>query len=210
MGIDLIKLSRQVVRNVKDAAKPAQFLAKLGLEHPSWFKASPRSEAHPKPWPAGFDPKKSPVFAHNEVFIPAPPAQVFAALTDTSRWPSYLGDAGKIQLKSGAAPGGRLQLGTKYEWSFGEKLKNEVTLFEQDKAIGWTADGTGSLAFHRWILEPVPGGTRLITEEVTNGLGQELLGKGINPMLRAGHQLWLESLKKAVIAEGRGKPNDLH
>jgi len=50
-------------------------------------------------------------------------------------------------LKSGAAPGGALKLGTKCEWSFGEKLKNEVTRFEKDRAIGWVADGTGSMGF---------------------------------------------------------------
>lgn len=178
---------------------PATLLAHLTLKHRSWFKASKPADAHPRPWPTGFDPKTNPVFVHNEVFIPLPPREVFAGLVQSSRWPEYLGNAGKIDVRSGAGPGGTLQLGSRYEWKFGEKLKNEVTLFERDRAIGWVADGTGSKAFHRWILEPVPGGTRLITEEVQKGLVPNLSKKAVNPMLHGVHQWWLESLKAQLL-----------
>jgi uncharacterized protein YndB with AHSA1/START domain len=180
------------------------------LHIPHTFHASKRSDAHPMAWPAGFDPKKSPVFAHNEVFIPAPPDEVFRSLIDAKRWPEYLGRAGKIDVKSGAGPGGTLALGTSYEWNFGERLKNEVTLFEPGRTIGWTADGTGSKGFHRWILEPVPGGTRLITEECQTGITPKLFGKAINPGLHAMHQHWLESLKKHVLAERRAPASADH
>jgi len=191
---------------------PATLLAHIALEHRSWLKASHRSQAHPMPWPAGFEPSKSPVFAHNEVFIPLPPSAVFAGLVDAARWPKHLGNAGKIDVRSGAGPSGSLQLGTKYHWSFGEKLKNEVTLFQKDRAIGWVADGTGSMGFHRWILEAVPGGTRLITEETQHGLVPRLSNKAVNPMLHGVHQWWLQSLKEQLLADraaGR-KPNDLN
>lgn len=190
---------------------PATLLAHLTLHQKGWLHASKKSDSHPMPWPAGFEPKKSPVFAHNEVFIPLPPSAVFAGLVDAARWPEHLGNAGKIDIRSGGGPAGALQLGTRYRWSFGEKLKNEVTLFEPNRAIGWTADGTGSKGFHRWILVPVPGGTRLITEETQHGLVPKLAGKLTNPMLHGAHQWWLESLKKQLLtdrAAGR-TPNDL-
>jgi len=180
---------------------PARLLAHLALEHQGWLKASKKSEAHPMPWPAGFEPKNSAVFAHNEVFIPLPPSAVFAGLIDAARWPAHLGNAGKIDVRSGGGPDGSLQKGTRYEWSFGEKLKNEVTLFEPNRAIGWVADGTGSMGFHRWILEPVPGGTRLITEETQHGLVPKLSNKVVNPMLHGVHQWWLESLKAQLLTD---------
>jgi uncharacterized protein YndB with AHSA1/START domain len=185
-------------RSTTMAKTPLGFLLKLKLQHPEWFKASNRKQVHPMPWPAGFDPQKSGVFAHNEIIIPAPPSEVFKGLVEAKRWPEYLGNAGKIEGLTGAGPGGTLTLGSRYAWNFGERLKNEVTLFEQDRMIGWVAHGTGSTGFHRWILEPIPGGTRLITEEVQTGIVPRLAGRKINPMLHAGHQLWLESLKRHV------------
>ena len=83
--------------------------------------------------------------------------------------------------------------------TFGTNQKSKVTLFSPNSAIGWTAEGAGVKAFHRWLLYPVAGGTRVVTEECDNGFSLDMpvvgLKKLLNPGLHAAHQIWLEKLK---------------
>jgi uncharacterized protein YndB with AHSA1/START domain len=187
-------------RSENDAYRnPLQVMMTLRKRYRDWVVASDRKLANPKPWPAGFDPKTNPVFAYNEITISAPRGEVFTALTDATSWPAYYPNCSRVKLLPGAD--GRtptaLEAGTRFSWAtFGTSLTSEVSLYEKDDAIGWSAKSLGLTAFHRWILEPAPGGgTRLITEECQYGLTAKLSAPLLNPTMHGGHQLWLERLK---------------
>ncbi|MEZ6185827.1 MAG: SRPBCC family protein [Planctomycetota bacterium] len=167
----------------------------LRRRYPQWWRASSPSEADPRPWPAGFDPARG-IFGHNEVVIPRPPAEVFRALTDPSGWGQFYGTGGTITVVENPGPGGTLGLGSVFRWRpFASKHVSEVTRFEQDRALGWTAKGKGSWVYHRWFLEPVPEGTRVITEEIQTGWAVALAKPLMKKALPAAHQAWLEGLK---------------
>jgi hypothetical protein len=171
---------------------------KLRRRHGAWWTCSPRSEAHPMPWPAPFDPARSPVFARNEILVAAPPPRVFAELL-AARWPEYYPNAADVRLHGGAAT---LGPGARFDWiTFGTRQESEVTLFEQDRALGWTAGGAGARAYHRWILEPAPDGTRLLTEECQVGITPRLIRALMNPGLHAAHELWLVRLRERIERE---------
>jgi hypothetical protein len=175
---------------------PLEAFYKLKKDHPQWWKASDRSEANPRPWPAKLDPAKTPVFAHNETFIDAPPSAVFDTLTRATEWPSFYPNAREVMLPNGAS---RLAPGMKFTWStFGTRQSSQIVEFEQDRALAWSAKSPGTLAFHRWILVPEGTGTRLITEETQRGLTAQLDQLVMNPALHASHQLWLEQMKQTL------------
>jgi uncharacterized protein YndB with AHSA1/START domain len=174
----------------------------LRRQFPQWYKESPRTVVDPRPWPAGFDPKKAPVYGRNEVVIKAPPDQVFRTLTEAGRWHEFYGNGGEVKLRSGESSPGVLGPGARFDWKpFGAAHRSEVTLFEQDRAIGWTAHGFGTEVYHRWFLEPVPGGTRVVTEEVQKGFGAKLAAPIMKKAMPAAHQAWLEGMKRQLEGE---------
>jgi len=151
------------------------------------------------------DPRQTPVFAHNEIFIEAPPARVFALLTGGD-WPRFYPNGENVQIPVG--PDGRrtLCLGTQFQFTtFGLIQKSQVYEFEENRLLSWRAESSGGglaiHAFHRWLLQPDGSGTRVITEEIQTGPAA-LLGRwlcnSINTSLHASHQLWLEGLKRAA------------
>jgi hypothetical protein len=176
---------------------PLEAFLKLRLRHREWWRSSPRGECHPRPWPPEFDPgrrgTKVKVFAHNEVLVPRPPQETFDALVHAAAWPSYYPNARKVRLPDGKE---RLEAQMLFTWTtFGTTQKSTVREFEPGKALAWLAQSPGTDAYHRWILEPVDGATRLITEETQTGLVAALDRWIMNPGLHAAHQLWLERLK---------------
>ncbi len=172
------------------------FLA-LRRNFPEWYEVSPRAQAHPKPWPARFNPMTDAVFSYNEIFLPGvTPNEVFEVLISAKNWPNFYPNAEAVQLPTGE----KLQAGMKFVWrTFATTQQSTVELFEPNQALGWTAESLGVHAFHRWILEPQNNGTRVITEECQNGFGATLAQTMMNPSLHATHQLWLEQLQSVVL-----------
>lgn len=168
----------------------------LRRNFPQWYETSSRALAHPKPWPARFNPQTDAVFSYNEMLLPGvTPHEVFAVLVAAPRWPSFYPNSEAVQLPAGD----QLQAGMAFRWkTFATLQRSTVELFEPERALGWTAESFGVHAFHRWILEPQSNGTRVITEECQNGFGTWLVQWWMNPSLHATHQLWLEQLKSVV------------
>lgn len=180
--------------------------------YPTWAKASEPERAHARPWPEGFEPSRTPIFAHNEIEIAAPPTRVFAALLDAQRWPTYYENASRIELGEGSqrlGPSARFRFTT-----FGVPYDAEITIFEPDRALAWTCRGgmPRLTVHHRWLLEPSTLGTRLVTEEtnfisslgwlnpVNRWFNEKLARSGTKEALPAAHQRWLTELKRVVEA----------
>lgn len=171
--------------------------------------------ANARPWPAGYDPKTNPVFAHNEIFIRATPAAVFAEILRAQDWGQYYENARDMKLLPDAAGHTPEVLGpaTRFTWtSFGTPLESEITEFEKDRTLAWTArGGTPTIeAYHRWLLIPENGGTRLVTEECNKAPIDPALRWAVNAFIKqsghpealpAAHQHWLEGVKQRVESE---------
>lgn len=177
----------------------------LRQNFPHWYEASSRTLAHPKPWPERFNPQTDPVFAYNEIFIPTVPlAIVFDTLITAPQWPSFYPNSGDVVLTNGD----KLHAGMAFQWTtFATCQSSNVELYEQEQALGWSAESCAVHAFHRWILEPLNSGTKLITEECQNGFGAMLVKRWMNPSLHASHQLWLEQLKTKILQEMNAIPD---
>src|SRR5215471_9454769 len=79
-----------------------------------YYRPSDRSAAHPKPWPAGFDPVKNPVFSQNVLEIPALPTAVFGALCAATEWPTFYPNAADVVIEGGSEQ--RLRAGARFTW----------------------------------------------------------------------------------------------
>ncbi len=179
---------------------PIGWFILLRRQYPQWYVSSPRSLFHPKPWPPGFHHRRNPVFAHNELFLPAvSPESVFDVLRRAPEWPEFYPNCADVRIasRSGSTPAPKvLKLWTPFSWrTFSTWQQSEVTLYEPGRALGWTAESFGTHAFHRWLLIPQQDGTRVITEECQHGFTAWIDRPWMNPSLHAAHQLWLERLK---------------
>jgi hypothetical protein len=54
----------------------------------------------------------------------------------------------------------------------------------------------GVHAYHAWVLQPMPGGVRVITEETQHGISASLVGFFLRRGLLNQHQRWLEGLAR--------------
>jgi uncharacterized protein YndB with AHSA1/START domain len=91
--------------------------------------------------------------------IPAPPARIFAILSDASQHPRIDGSG---TVRGSRAPAEPLRLGSRFSMDMKigvpYRMSNEVVEHEQDRLIAWRHFGG-----HRWRyeLEPVDGGTEV-------------------------------------------------
>ena len=81
---------------------PLKVMKTLRKTHKAVFAATPRSAAHPMPWPAGFDPKKNAVYARNDIAIAAPASAVFARIARAPGWPAYYPNSADVRVEGGA------------------------------------------------------------------------------------------------------------
>ncbi len=175
----------------------------LSTAYAPWFESTPRNMSDPHPWPAGFSAADSPVFAHNEIFIRRSPDVIFQKLLRAHAWSSWYPNAAGVHI-AGEDPknaDAKLTPTSQFQWkTFGTVQSSAVKLFEPNVAIGWTAEGFGVQAFHRWYLFSESGGTRVVTEECDKGFTMDIAGGSalLNPSLHASHQLWLENLKSQL------------
>lgn len=103
-----------------------------------------------------------------ERVIPAPPAAIFALLSDASKHPLIDGSGTVKQAKGEPEP---LTLGSKFGMSMKLGVRystvNTIVEFDQDRRIAWQTGADGLLGkiaagrIWRYELEPVEGGTRV-------------------------------------------------
>jgi uncharacterized protein YndB with AHSA1/START domain len=102
-----------------------------------------------------------------ERVIPAPPAAIFALLSDAARHPEIDGSGTVREVKAGAPQ--TLALGATFGMSMKSGIRysmvSTVVEFEQDRRIAWQSRPGGFAAkfsagrIWRYELEPVEGGT---------------------------------------------------
>jgi hypothetical protein len=117
-------------------------------------------------------------------------------------WPSWFKRATGVRFESG---GPTLAVGSVVVWRMlGATIRVTVRKIEAGRQIDWEGGASGVHAYHAWRLDPVAGGTRIITEETERGFVPALLRFYLRGALKDAHQEWIESLAK--VAEGAEPP----
>ncbi len=132
--------------------------------------------------------------------MPLQAEAVWGWLVRADLWPSWCPEFSDVEVEGG--PG--LRLGSKFRWkAYGARLDSKVEEFVELERIAWTARGIGIDAYHAWLVERLPSGCRVLTEETQNGWVARL-NNAIRPgMLRRIHRVWLERL---LVAAKGGPP----
>lgn len=144
-------------------------------------------------WPERYRPERCPVHVRNEIVVPAAAANVWAWLVRAPLWPTWYPNSRDVRLLNG--DGRSLQLGTEFRWrTFGVAIRSTVIEFEAPQRIAWNAFGLGVDACHAWLVEPVAGGTRILTEETQHGWAARLNTLFMPGRMHHFHQVWLENL----------------
>jgi len=147
-------------------------------------------------WPDGFAPETADLFAHNELEIHAPCAQVWAALIAAPRWPTWYANARDVQLDAG---GDVLTAGTRFRWvTFGLAVTSEVHELVENSRLAWFGHADGLDAYHAWSLAPAGDGCRVVTEETSHGAAARALRDRQPRAIHDGHDGWLRDLQRAV------------
>ncbi len=142
-------------------------------------------------WPERYRPERCPVHVRNEVIVAAPAEQAWAWLVCAPLWPTWYPNSSAVRLDGGS----RLAQGTRFRWrTFGVAIRSTVIEFEAPTRIAWNAFGLGVDACHAWIVEPVAGGTRILTEETQHGWAARLNAWFMPRRMHHHHQVWIENL----------------
>jgi hypothetical protein len=145
-------------------------------------------------WPERHSPQGATLHVRNELRMPAAPGIVWAWLVRATLWPTWYPNSHDVRFVEGEPPD--LALGTRFRWrTFGVSILSRVEELVPGERIGWDAVRPGLRAYHAWVIESVPGGCNVLTEETQRGalpwLGQPFLPR----RMRHHHQVWLERLQ---------------
>jgi uncharacterized protein YndB with AHSA1/START domain len=155
-------------------------------------------------WPARFDPKKSAIYALNDIDVNAPPDVVWKLLVDAENWSSYFPAENQVRILTGEP---QLALGTKYtRVTVGFPMHLVVMECVLGRRISWATvvdgDETGSSAFHGWVITPTENGCHVLSEETQQGsFFLEEIGRKRPGALYLYHQEWIENLARAAETE---------
>lgn len=153
-------------------------------------------------FPTGSSRHESPIYTLNELVIAAPPERIWPWLIRAGRWPEWYANARDVVIDGG---GENLLPGVEFNWiTFGVRVRTKVEEFVPNRRLSWSGRTLGSTAYHGWVLTPVAGGTRVVTEETQRGFVASLFRGLLRPGLRKWHQRWLEGLaEKAAEANAQ-------
>jgi hypothetical protein len=147
-------------------------------------------------WPDRFLPDRAPVHVVNAITVAVPPEAVWKALIRAVDWPEFYANASKVAIEDG---GPDLFAEARFTWrTFGVDLETQVQEFEPFERIAWLATAPLIEAYHAWLILPVPGGCRVITEETQQGLAARAGRLFFPGRMERQHQLWLEGLARAA------------
>ena len=107
---------------------------------------------------------------HAELVIPASPERVWAVLTDAAGYGEW--NPVFIDVQGEYREGAKLTYQMRDQSGKTTKVESEVVRFLPDRELNQRGGVWGLLTFdHKWLLEPVDGGTRVIQHEEYRGLG---------------------------------------
>jgi hypothetical protein len=160
--------------------------------------------AHRSPdihWPAGFEPAKADLFAHNDLTINATCERVWSHIVNADEWPSWYPNSKDVAILGGDPV---LQNGTVFRWTtFGLAIESKVHEYVVDQRLGWYgyAPGAQPSFYHSWYLQPKGEDCHVVMDEAGIGKDAAALRQSDETLMHRGHDLWLATLK--WVAEGK-------
>ncbi len=107
---------------------------------------------------------------HTEIVIPAPPAEVWAVLTDAPRYEEW--NPVLVRVEGAYREGAELTNLVREPSGKESVMTSTVIRMTDERELNQFGGIRGLLTFdHQWLLEPVDGGTRVIQHEEYRGLG---------------------------------------
>ena len=107
---------------------------------------------------------------HTETVIEAPPAAVWAVLTDTQAYKEW--NPVLIPIEGKLAQGETLRYQMVEPGKDPVEVKSKVKRIVEEKLLNQSGGVWGILTYdHRWMLEPVDGGTKVTQHEEYRGIG---------------------------------------
>lgn len=141
---------------------------------------------------AGSIHEEAPVTTHLQIQIAAPPAKVWALLTDAPSRPKW-----QKPIESVTAAG-RLASGMRFSWrTGGTNIHSQVQLFEPERRLSWTGTALTAKAAHVWELRPESGNQTLLTMKESMD-GPWMAKMYSSQKLTAAGNEWLVALKQAA------------
>lgn len=136
---------------------------------------------------------------HAELVIPAPPAAVWSVLTDARKYQAWNPVIIRVEgeFRQDAELINHVRDGNGDE----VVMRSRVLKLVEDRELNQFGGTRGILTFdHKWILEPVDGGTRVIQHEEYRGLGVWFWDAS---WVEPAYQRALKALKDRVVLLGR-------
>ncbi len=144
-------------------------------------------------WPAEFEPAGAPVHTHNVLEVDASPERLWAWLVRAPLWPTWYPNCRGLRIRSG--PGPDLGPGTRFTWwTLGVRVDTTVREFEPPYRLAWSGTTLGGRGYHAWLIEPVDGTVRVVTDEVQRGALPSAGRVVLRRMISRAHDVWLARL----------------
>lgn len=152
-------------------------------------------------WPARYRPEEATFFVHNQIEIQAPPEVVWDVLLQAETWPSWYEGASSVKVLTSGD--GRLGADAVFSWrtmdlDFTSAVKEFVPPFR----LSWESRRDSIKGYHAWLIVPVEGGSKLITDESQHGFLASMQGIFIPNQLHRLHDVWLREIKKKSETRG--------
>ena len=124
--------------------------------------------------------------------MPVSPEAVWPWLVRAELWPTWYPEFQDVVIQGG---GPDLKPGARFRWrTFGVTLDSKIEEFVPFERLAWSARSMGIDAYHAWLIERLPSGCRVVTEETQNGWVARL-NNLLRPRSTSGiHQVWLDRL----------------
>ena len=152
-------------------------------------------------WPAGFEPERADLFAHNETRVGAACETVWRHIVDAQAWPDWYPNARDVGLLDDAR---MLAPDVRWRWTtFGLAIESRVHEVAPGRRLGWFggAPGEAPAFYHSWLLTPEGDGCRVAMDEAGVGPGAAAFRQADEGRMHRGHEMWLATLK--WVSEGR-------
>lgn len=99
--------------------------------------------------------------------MPVSPKEAWPWLVRASKWPEWYPDIKRVRIQDGQS---ELRLGSRFHWKFSiVSLDSIVEEFVPFERLAWTVRSIGIDAYHAWLIERLPLGCLISSEETQNG-----------------------------------------
>src|SRR3984885_16227610 len=136
----LLKTGQVAAASLVFGLSSAEVQAPRAVDHSLEYKVMSMKDdlAHRSPdihWPAGFEPERADLFAHNDLIINASCERVWTHIIEARRWPTWYPNSKDVEIQ-GEDP--VLRDGTVFRWTtFGLGIESKVHEDVSKQRLGW-------------------------------------------------------------------------